>query len=74
MLSFMINFDVATGWVVRPSDGPTRRESDSVAHIQRSLASDPHSDPAAPDIHITDALVRYVAERDAITRNLGINT
>jgi hypothetical protein len=37
----MINFDVATGRVVCPSDGPMRTEGDFVAHVQRNIASDP---------------------------------
>src|SRR5205814_5555632 len=40
-LSFMINFDVATGQVVTPSCGPTRTEADFVAHIRQTVASDP---------------------------------
>jgi len=38
-LSFMINFDVPSGRVVCPSDGPTRTETDFVAHVQRTVAS-----------------------------------
>lgn len=76
-LSFMINFDVATGCVVCPSDGPTRTEADFLGHIQRTVASDPtatqwHFVLDNLDIHTSESLVRYVAERDGITEDLGI--
>ena len=35
-LTFMINFDVATGQVVTPSYGPTRTEADFADHIRRT--------------------------------------
>lgn len=65
-LSFMINFDVASGQVVSPSWGPTRTEADFAAHVRRTVASD----PTAPkwhfvvdnlDTHRSETLVRYVA-------------
>lgn len=40
-LTFMINFDVATGQVVTPSCGPTRTEADFADHIRRTVAADP---------------------------------
>jgi len=40
-LTFMINFDVATGQVVTPSWGPTRTEADFADHIRRTVAADP---------------------------------
>jgi len=73
----MINFDVASGRVVCPSDGPTRTEADFVAHVRRTVASD----PAAPqwhfvvdnlDIHYSESLVRYVADKDGIAQDLGV--
>jgi transposase len=76
-LSFMINFDVATGRVICPSDGPTRTEADFVAHVRRTVASD----PAAPqwhfvadnlDIHCSESLVRFVADKDSIAEDLGV--
>jgi putative transposase len=74
--SFMINFDVATGCVVCPSDGPTRTEADFFGHIQRTVASDPtatqwHFVLDNLDIHTSESLVGYVAERDEITHDLG---
>jgi len=75
-LSFMINFDVATGRVLCPSYGPTRTEADFVAHVRRTVASDPtarqwHFVADNLDIHRSETLVRFVAERDGIDDDLG---
>jgi hypothetical protein len=51
-LSLIANFDVATGKVVSPSIGPTRTEADFVAHIDRTIATDPE----AGWIFVTDQL------------------
>jgi putative transposase len=67
--SFILNRDVVSGQVIAPSAGPTRTEADFLAHIQRTVATDPH---AARwhfvvdnlDIHLSESLVRLVA-RDA---------
>jgi hypothetical protein len=76
-LSFMINFDLASGRVVCPADGPTRTEADFVAHVQRTVASDPtatrwHFVVDNLDIHRSESLVRYLAQRDEITDDLGV--
>ena len=76
-LSFMINFDVATGRVVCPSDGPTRTEADFVAHVERTVASDPaatqwHFVVDNLDIHRSASLVRHVAQRDGVKDDLGV--
>lgn len=39
--SFILNRDVVTGQIIAPSDGPTRTEQDFLAHIQRTIATDP---------------------------------
>ena len=41
-LSFIVNFHVADGTVGQVSAGPTRNEADFLAHIQHTVASDPH--------------------------------
>jgi transposase len=75
--SFIINFDVATGQVFSPSTGPTRTEADFVAHVRRTIASDPtatqwHFVVDNLDIHRSASLVRYVAEVGDITCDLGV--
>jgi transposase len=75
-LSFMINFDVVSGQVVCPSCGPTRTEADFVAHVQRTVASDPtaarwHVVADNLNTHCSESLVRYVAAVSGITDDLG---
>ena len=77
-LSWFINFDVVTGHVIEPSWGPTRTEEDALAHLQRLLASDPqatkwHIVLDNLNIHQSESLVRWVAEREGIPpERLGI--
>jgi len=40
-LALIANFDVVTGKVISPSNGPTRTEVDFVAHIDRTIDTDP---------------------------------
>jgi transposase len=75
-LSFMINFDVASGQVVAPSCGPTRTEADFAAHVRRTVESDPtatkwHFVVDNLDTHCSEGLVRYVAELSGVTEGLG---
>jgi putative transposase len=75
--SFFINFDVASGQVFAPSSGPTRTEADFVAHVRRTIASDPtatqwHFVVDNLDIHRSESLVRYVAELANCTADLGV--
>jgi transposase len=70
-LSWFINFDVVTGQVIEPSWGPTRTEEDALAHLQRLVASDPHASKwhlmlDNLNIHQSESLVRWVAEREGI--------
>jgi transposase len=74
-LSLIANFDVVSGQVVAPSLGPRRTEADFVAHIAQTI----DSDPEAVWLFVTDqlnthqsaSLVRLVAERCAISDELG---
>lgn len=75
-LTLIANFDVAWGQVVAPSLGPTRTEEDFVAHIARTVASDPeatrwHFVTDNLNIHQSESLVRLVAKHDGITADLG---
>jgi putative transposase len=75
--SFIINFDVATGQVISPSCGPTRTEVDFVAHVRRTIESDPsarqwHFVVDNLDIHRSESLVRYVAALARCTDDLGV--
>ena len=75
-VTLIANFDVAQGTVVAPSMGPTRTEEDFVAHIARTVASDPeatrwHFVADNLNIHQSESLVRLVAEHDGIEDDLG---
>lgn len=75
--AFIVSRDVVTGKVVAPSAGPTRTEADFLAHIQAVVATDPHvarwhfvCDNL--NIHQSETLVRFVAERSGLDVDLGI--
>jgi transposase len=74
--TFIVNRDVVTGAVVAPSCGPTRTEADFLAHIQRTVATDPgatrwHFVVDNLNIHQSEALVRFVARASGLTLDLG---
>ena len=76
-LTFIPNRDVVTGRVVAPSCGPTRTEADFVAHIRRTVATDPaatrwHFVVDNRNIHQSEALVRYVAAASGVPDDLGV--
>jgi hypothetical protein len=69
-LSLIANFDVATGKVVSPSIGPTRTEADFVAHIDRTI----ETDPEAGWIFVVDQLDTHRAATlvELVVRHCGI--
>ena len=76
-LTFMLNFDVATGQVVTPSYGPTRTEADFADHIRRTVEADPaatkwHFVVDNLNTHKSETLVRYVAQESDVVTDLGI--
>ena len=75
--TFIVNRDVVSGQIVAPSCGPTRTEADFLAHIQRTVATDPaatrwHFVTDNLNIHQSEALVRFVAEAAGLTGPLGV--
>jgi putative transposase len=75
-LSFIINFDVATGTVETPSCGPTRTEEDYAAHILRTVAADPAATKWQIvtdnlNTHMSETLVRAVAAHSGLDLDLG---
>jgi transposase len=75
-LSFIVNFHVAAGKVGQVSAGPTRNEADFLAHIQRTVAADPHIRQwhfivDNLNTHQSESLVRYVAEESDVDIDLG---
>jgi len=75
-LSLIANFDVVTGKVVSPSVGPTRTEADFVAHIQRTVDTDPTAGwifvTDQLDTHRSATLVQLVARCCGIQDDLGV--
>ena len=76
-LSFIVNFHVASGKVGKASSGPTRTEEDFLRHIRSSVeeASDVKKWHFVVDnlnIHKSESLVRYVAEKSGLEIDLGI--
>jgi hypothetical protein len=76
-LSFIVNFDVARGQVGHVSAGPTRNEADFLAHIQRTVESDPsirqwHFIVDNLNTHQSESLVGYVATQSNLDIDLGV--
>jgi hypothetical protein len=76
-LSFIVNFHVAEGTVGQVSAGPTRNADDFLAHIQRTVASDPHIVQwhfivDNLNTHQSESLVRYVAAESDLDIDLGV--
>ena len=77
-LSWFICFDVVTGQVIEPSWGATRTEQDAAMHLQRLIASDQHAKKwhimlDNLNIHQSESLVRWVAQREGIAQvSLGV--
>jgi transposase len=78
MLSWFLNFDVATGQVMEPSWGPRRGEEDCLTQLKRLIASSPerkrwHLMMDNLDIHRSESLVRWIAEMEGIEQEtLGV--
>jgi transposase len=76
-LSFICNFDVVRGVLVACTASKTRNEKDFVEHIKRRVDSDPltkqwHFVSDNLNIHLSESLVRYVAEESDLDIDLGV--
>jgi transposase len=77
-LSFIVNFEVATGHIGTVSVGPTRTEQDYVQHVQRTVEAEPgvkkwHFIVDNLNTHQSEGLVRYVAAQSDLTEvELGV--
>jgi transposase len=76
-LSFTCNFDVVRGELVACTASKTRNEKDFVEHIKRRVASDPLTPKWGfvcdnLNTHMSESLVRYVAEESDIATDLGV--
>ena len=76
-LSFIVNFEVASGRIATISCDPTRNEEDFLQHIQRSVVSQPlvtkwHFIVDNLNTHQSASLVRYVADESDLAIDLGV--
>lgn len=76
-LSLIVNFHVADGTVGQVSAGPTRKEEDFLAHIQRTVEENPqvrqwHFIVDNLNTHQSESLVRYVADESDLDIDLGV--
>jgi hypothetical protein len=76
-LSFICNFDIASGKLVACTASQTRNEQDFVEHIRCRVASDPlatqwHFVSDNLNIHLSESLVRYVASESDLDIDLGV--
>lgn len=74
-LCLIANFRVGTGRIVCPTIGPTRTEKDFASHIERTIDSDPGAGwvfvADQLDTHMSESLVRLVAQRIGYDGELG---
>ena len=76
-LSFICNFDIVRGELVACTASKTRNEKDFLEHIKRRVDSDPLVTKWGfvcdnLNTHMSESLVRYVAEESDITIDLGV--
>lgn len=75
-LCLIANFLVATGCVLNSTVGETRTEEDFDAHIRNTVASDPNAEwlfvVDQLNTHMSEALVRTVAELCGLDADLGV--
>lgn len=76
-LAFMFNFDMVTGRLAACSASPTRTEQDFLKHIQGRVTAEPqttqwHFVSDNLNIHLSESLVRYVAEESDLDIDLGV--
>lgn len=75
-LCLMANFDVVTGKIVSPTVGATRTEADFVAHIERTIDTDPDAGwvfvADQLNTHMSATLVELIARRCGLEDDLGV--
>ncbi len=75
--TLIANFDVATGKIITPACGDSRKESDFVLNIRRLIETDPnakkwHLIMDCLNTHQSESLVRLVAEKEDLDIDLGV--
>lgn len=76
VLMLIANLEVATGQLVTPSLGPTRTEEDTTAHVRQTIATDADAGwifiTDQLNTHLSEGLVRLVAEQCQMDADLGV--
>ena len=74
--TLIANFEVALGKILTPTIGDTRTEEDFLHHIRRTVELDPEAEwiflVDQLNTHMSESLVRFVAQQCSITDDLGI--
>lgn len=75
--TLIASFDVAQGRIVEASVGVSRTETDYLQHVQQLIATDPaaikwHLVMDCLNIHQSESLVRFVAQREGLDIDLGV--
>lgn len=74
-MCLIANLEVATGKLIAPTLGPTRTEDDFLAHIRRTIATDPKASWVFVldqlNTHLSAGLVRLVAKLCGLNTDLG---
>jgi transposase len=76
-LAFMFNFDIVTGQLAACTASQTRNEQDFLQHIRGRVTAEPqisqwHFVSDNLNIHLSESLVRYVAEESDVSMDLGV--
>jgi transposase len=74
-LCLTANLEIWCGWIIAPTLGPTRTETDFVAHVAQTVATDPLAGWVFIvdnlNTHQSESLVLYVAQACGIEADLG---
>jgi transposase len=74
-LCLTANFEVATGKIITPTIGPTRTEEDFVAHLENTVVCDLEGKwifiVDNLNTHMSESLVKWVAQKCEIEQDLG---
>ncbi len=75
-LCLIANFMVATGKIIAPTIGPTRKEDDFLNHIRKTVETDPDAQwifvMDQLNTHQSESLVKWIAEQCNIKDDLGV--
>jgi hypothetical protein len=75
-LCLTANLEVWCGWIIAPTLGPTRTETDFLAHVQQTVATDPEAGWVFVvdnlNTHQSESLVVWVARACGIAGDLGV--